>query len=266
MANYTIKVGNAEMTALADAVSMRDPQAIFPGSSLQEWRLVPGALYAGDEIQSRVGTTAVRSEGKLIIVDTGLQLPGAQLLEDMKRRGVDRDSVDLVVLTHLHGDHVGWNLSNGQPTFPNARYLIPKADWDFWTQEEVMADWPHIRQQVTPLKDLNILDLMEDEYRITGELTTMLTPGHTAGHTSIVISSEGEKGFILGDVANNPVQITHPQWTPIFDMNPGMARRTRRAVLEMLEQGGHLVSAGHFPDPGFGHIVKVSGRRYWRGV
>ena len=266
MADYTIRVGNVEMTALADGVSMRDPLAIFPGSSLQEWRLVPGALYAGDEIQSRVGTTAVRSEGKLIVVDTGLQMPGAQLLEDMKRRGVDREAVDLVVMTHLHGDHVGWNLTNGQPTFPNARYLIPKDDWDFWTQEDVMAEYAHIGQQVTPLEELNVLDLMEDEYQITGELTTMLTPGHTAGHTSIVVSSAGEKGFILGDVANNPVQITHSDWAPIFDMNPAMARRTRRAVLEMLEQGGHLVSAGHFPDPGFGHIVRVSGRRYWRGV
>ncbi len=266
MADYTIRVGNVEMTALADAVSMRDPLAIFPGSALQEWRLAPGVLYAGDQIQSRVGTTAVRSEGKLIVVDTGLQMPGAQLLDDMERRGVDREAVDLVFLTHLHGDHVGWNLTNGQPTFPNARYLIPKADWDFWTQEEVMADYAHIGQQVTPLQDLDVLDLVEDEYQITGELTTMMTPGHTAGHTSVVISSAGEKGFILGDVANNPIQITHSQWTPIFDMNPAMARRTRRAVLDKLEREGHLVSAGHFPDPGFGHIVKVNGRRYWRGV
>ncbi|HIA17115.1 MAG TPA: MBL fold metallo-hydrolase, partial [Dehalococcoidia bacterium] len=126
MAGPTIKVGNVEMIALTDTASTRDPVATFPSSTLDEWRHVPGVLNDEDQISSRVGTTGIRSGGKLIIVDTGLQLPGAQLLDDMKAKGVDREAVDIVFLTHLHGDHVGWNMSDGKPTFPNARYIIPR--------------------------------------------------------------------------------------------------------------------------------------------
>lgn len=266
MAGPTIKVGNVEMIALTDTASTRDPVATFPSSTLDEWRHVPGVLNDEDQISSRVGTTGIRSGGKLIIVDTGLQLPGAQLLDDMKAKGVDREAVDIVFLTHLHGDHVGWNMSDGKPTFPNARYIIPRHEYEHWTDEDFKKNWPHIDVQVTPLADLDILDLVDDGYNITDEVSTMETPGHTAGHTSLVISSGGEKGFVLGDVCNNPVQAHFTDWCPVFDMDPAKARQTRHAVVDRLEAEGTLVSAGHFPDPGFGHFVRAQGKRLWQGV
>ena len=266
MADYSIRVGNVELISLLDGASKRDPVATFPDSTIEEWRQVPDVLDENEQISSRVGTTGVRSGGKLIIVDTGLQLPDAQLMDDMRRKGVDRDAVDLVVLTHLHGDHVGWNMTDGRPTFPNARYLIPRQDWDHWTSADVLKDSPHIERQVVPLQQHNVLDLVEDGHNITDELTTMITPGHTPGHMSIAISSAGERGFILGDVANNPVQAHFTDWCPIFDMDRDAARATRHGVLDKLEAEGTLVSAGHFADPGFGRFVRVSGRRLWRGV
>mgnify|MGYP001156922877 FL=1 len=266
MAGPTIKVGNVEMIALTDTASTRDPVATFPSSTLDEWRHVPGVLNDEDQISSRVGTTGIRSGGKLIIVDTGLQLPGARLLDDMKAKGVDREAVDIVFLTHLHGDHVGWNMSDGKPTFPNARYIIPRHEYEHWTDEDFKKNWPHIDVQVTPLANLDILDLVDDGYNITDEVSTMETPGHTAGHTSLVISSGGEKGFVLGDVCNNPVQAHFTDWCPVFDMDPAKARQTRHAVVDRLEAEGTLVSAGHFPDPGFGHFVRAQGKRLWRGV
>ena len=119
---------------------------------------------------------------------------------------------------------------------------------------------------MTPLANLDILDLVDDGYNITDEVSTMETPGHTAGHTSLVISSGGEKGFVLGDVCNNPVQAHFTDWCPVFDMDPAEARQTRHAVVDRLEAEGTLVSAGHFPDPGFGHFVRVQGKRLWQGV
>lgn len=267
MADYTIKVGNVEMVSLLDAESYRDPLVTFPGSTMEEWQQLPELLNEEGQIYSRVGTTAVRSGGKLIIVDTGLQLPGARLLDDMKAKGVDRDAVDLVVLTHLHRDHVGWNMSNGQPTFPNARYLMPESDWEYWTQASVMenADW--IESQVVDLKNLNVVDLMSDDYKITDELSTVPTPGHTPGHVSIAIHSAGESGYILGDVANNPVQAHFTDWCPVFDIDPDRARETRHKVLDGLEAAATLVSAGHFPAPGFGRFVRDDRqRRVWQGV
>ena len=110
------------------------------------------------------------------------------------------------------------------------------------------------------------IDLIDDDHQITDELTTVSTPGHTPGHVSIMIASGGERGYILGDVAHNPAQAHYTDWCPIFDIQPDVSRSTRHSVLDMLENEQILVSAGHFPDPGFGHFVRVEGRRSWRGI
>ena len=184
MPGYSIGIGNVELISLSDGEPIRSPFMPFPDTTIEQWREFPELLDADEQIRSRYGTTAVRSGGKLIIVDTGLQAPDGTLLADMERKGVDRNAVDLVVFTHLHPDHVGWNLTDGQPTFPNARYLIPRRDWDHWTQESVVANAPHISSQVLPLEGLKIMDLIDDDYRITDELATVSTPGHTPGHVS----------------------------------------------------------------------------------
>lgn len=266
MPDFKINVGNVELISISDGFPLRSPLMPFPDTTIEQWREFPELMVSPDEVRSRYGTTAVRSGGKLIIVDTGLQAPDGALLEDMSKKGVDREAVDLVVFTHLHPDHVGWNLTNGRPTFPNARYLVPRKDWDYWTQPSVVATAEHITNQVLPLKELNIMDLMEDDYKITDELTTVSTPGHTPGHVSIVIASQGERGYILGDVAHSPAQAHYTDWSPIFDVEPEVSRKTRHEVLDMLEAEGILVSAGHFPDPGFGRFMRGESRRVWQGV
>ena len=268
MPDYSISVGNVELVSLSDGEPTRSPFMPFPDTTIEQWREFPDLLDSDEQIRSRYGTTAIRSGGKLIVVDTGLQAPDGSgtLLADMERKGVDRNAVDLVVFTHLHPDHVGWNLTDGRPNFPNARYLVPRRDWDHWSNAEVVAGAPHIASQVLPLNELNILDLIDDDYAITDELTTVSTPGHTPGHVSIVIASQGERGYILGDVAHTPAQAHFTDWNPIFDVQPDIARSTRHSVLDMLESEGILVSAGHFPAPGFGRFVRAGDRRQWRGV
>ena len=126
MPGYSITIGNVELVSLSDGEPTRSPFMPFPHTTIEQWREFPDLLDNEEQIRSRYGTTAVRSGGKLIIVDTGLQAPDGTLLEDMERKGVDRSAVDLVVFTHLHPDHVGWNLTDGQPNFPNGRYLVPR--------------------------------------------------------------------------------------------------------------------------------------------
>ena len=267
MPDHVTSVGNVELVSLTDGQGGGPPNAVFPESTIEQWRAdFPELLDSNGDIHPRYGSVAIRSGGKLIIVDTGLQAPDGTLLDEMRQKGVDRDAVDLVVTTHLHPDHVGWNLTNGQPTFPKARYLVPRSDWEFWTQPSVLEGAAHISAQVIPLKDLNVMDLMDDEYNITDELTTISTPGHTPGHISIVISSAGERGFILGDVAHSPAQAHYTDWNPGFDMDKPLARQTRHRIIDRLEGDGSLVASGHFPAPGFGRFVRQEGRRIWQVV
>lgn len=266
MPSHKINVGNVELVSLTDVNMVRSPFVAFPHSTLEEWREFPELMVGEDQIGHRWGSLAIRSSGKLIIVDTGFQGPDSVLLDDMAKKGIDREAVDIVLFTHIHPDHVGWNLTDGRPNFPKARYLIPQKDWDYWTQPSVMANAEYVANQVVPLKDLNILDLIDGEYKVTDELTTFPTPGHTPGHTSINIASNGERGFILGDVAHSPIQAHHTDWGADFDIDSNMSRITRHSVMDMLESGDILVSAGHFPEPGLGHIVRVQGRRQWRGI
>ena len=238
----------------------------FPDTDIEQWREFPELLDSDEQINVRFGATAVRSGGKLIMIDTGLQDVDGTLLKDMEQKGVDRKAVDLVVFTHLHADHVGWNFTDGKPNFPNARYLVSRRDWEHWTQASVIADKPHIVDQILPLNELQLMDLIDGDYRITDELTTVATPGHTPGHISIVIASQGERAYILGDVAHSPAQAHYTDWSPSFDTDPELARGTRHSVIDMLEAEGILVSAGHFPDPGLGRFVRVEGRRRWQNL
>lgn len=265
MPEFKASVGNVELVSLIDGQGEGPPTGVFPASTIEQWRTeYPELMDSNENIHPRYGSLAVRSGGRLIVVDTGMQAPGGSLLTDMEQKGVDREAVDVVVLTHLHPDHVGWNLTDGRPTFPRARYLVPRTDWDHWTQPSVMPGAPHISAQVMPLQDLNIMDLIDDKYKITDELSTVPTPGHTPGHISLVISSAGQRGYIVADVIHSVAQAHYTDWSPVFDTDPDLARTTRHRVLDQLEADGTLVSAGHFPDPGFGRFVRVDGRRIWQ--
>ena len=263
--DYKRTVGNVELVSLTDGQGGGRPTDVFPSSSAAAWRDEYAELLDEDGlIHPRYGSLAVRSEGKLVIIDTGDGPPDGTLMDEMAAKGVEREAVELVVMTHLHGDHVGWNLTDGRPTFPKARYLVPREDWEYWTEPEVLRDADRVREQVVPLEGLAVMDLIENEHRITSELTALPTPGHTPGHISIAVSSGGQHAFILGDVAHSPAQVHYTDWSPAFDVDGEEAAGTRHAVFDQLESEGLLISSGHFPGPGFGRLARSGGRRYWQ--
>ncbi len=277
MAKDIIRVGNVEIMSLSDGMLEFDVCNFFPTIPQEHWSAHGSHLTAAQKVRFNLGSFLVRSDGRTILVDTGLgpkpadapETPWGQLLDEFTAHGVKPEAIEMVVMTHLHRDHVGWNLrSQGgkyAPTFPNARYWMSAKDWEACHQPDVQRErFPNAPSCVWPLAEMGLMELMDGEYTLTRELTAIPTPGHTPGHMTILITSQGERALILGDVAHNPAQVHETDWVSRADMDAEQTRSTRRALMERLEREGMVVAAGHFPAPGFGKVVRLGGRRYWQ--
>jgi glyoxylase-like metal-dependent hydrolase (beta-lactamase superfamily II) len=184
-------------------------------------------------------------------------------LDRLTAAGFPPESIDVVVCTHLHVDHVGWNtrLADGRwiPTFPRARYLFARAEWEHWTSEtdddtkRIMAD------SVGPIVDAGLADLVDADHRVSDEIWLMPTPGHTPGHASVRLSAGGADAVITGDLMHHPVQVGEPEWGSNFDSDVAAARVTRRAFCERYADRPVAVLGTHFHHPTAGRIVRRDG-------
>lgn len=270
-----VRVGNAEIVGLVDRQHPISPDWHYPSVPAEAWDPYRDLLL--DDAWSLLNFRAflVRADGHTVLIDTGWgpvhAPPGApstpaRLLEELAEVGVTPPDVDLVVFTHLHADHVGWNLEYDaeapRARFANARYVVPAADWAHYNRVEQMH--PNIREQALPLGGLGVLDTFEGEHQVIPSLRALPTPGHSPGHSSFVLSSGGEHCFVLGDLAHHPIIAHETSWVHKYDWDPEAAVAMRTGVLDRLEAEGALVAAGHFPMPGFGRFERVEGRRTWR--
>jgi glyoxylase-like metal-dependent hydrolase (beta-lactamase superfamily II) len=277
-----VSFGDVQVRPLLDAV-VDYPWPLgelFPGVEDAAWapfRERFPAAFGGPQVwRSSYRCYLVCSEGRTVLIDTGMgpegsplseafRLAGA-LMEALDAAGTRPDDIDIVVLTHLHPDHVGGNLRGATAAFPRARYVVPEVDWDYFHLPEVQAHFPFpfVDETITPLKRLGALDLITGEHALTGELTVIPTPGHTPGHSSLRIDSAGERVLLIADALLHPAQVTEPDWISMFDTDPEQERRTRHELLNQLEAEALVFSASHFPEPAFGRIVREDGRRYWQ--
>jgi len=265
----SITVGRVEITALTDmeGAFFRLDQ-VFPGVLEDQWEpyrhRYPWAFADRETLRGRVGSYVLRSPEGTVLVDTGVgpQAMGAggRLLVQLENAGVYPVDVDTVFLTHLHGDHLGWSVKpDGEPVFPEARYVTQAAEW------EISA--PYLGRAIAGLDDLGVLELLDGEEPVSEELTAIPTPGHSPGHSSLLVSSGGEQALVSGDAIVHPAQATEPTWNVHFDMDKEQAARTREMLLAWLEADGMIVAAGHIPGSGFGRVVREKreeGRRYWQ--
>ena len=276
MPENKVVIGDIEITSLSDGLLAFDLCNFFPDISEENWEPYHDLLTPTNQVQFNLACFLIRAPNSTVLVDTGLgpkptpDTPWGELLKSMDTHGVKPSEIDVVVMTHAHRDHVGWNLtsSNGTftPTFPNAKYWLSKIDWEICHNSEVTERFPNAPDCVWPLEDLGILELMDGEQSITDHISTIPSPGHTPGHTSLRISSKGEQAIVLGDVLHNPVQAHETEWVSRADMDPAQTRLTRHSLMEQLERDGTLVAAVHMPAPGFGNIVRIKGRRYWQAI
>ncbi|WP_051807421.1 MBL fold metallo-hydrolase [Streptomyces sp. NRRL F-2664] len=213
-------------------------------------------------------------DGLRVVVDTGIGNGKTRAnpawhdlrtdyLERLTLAGFPPESVDLVVLTHLHTDHVGWNTRRVDgawvPTFPRARYLTSKAEYDFWAGRAMDdARAAVFRDSVHPVDEAGLLEAVDvpaGGLTVAAGLELLPTPGHTPGHIAVRLTSGAASALVTGDCIHHPVQLAHPDIGSCVDIDPAQAERTRRSLLASLAAGGALLLGTHFPPPTAGRVV-----------
>ncbi|MFJ7217754.1 MBL fold metallo-hydrolase [Amycolatopsis sp. NPDC098790] len=293
-----ITLGDVTVTRIKEfsgSVEMT-PAEFFPESTPESWErhrdwLAPDFWNPDtNEVRAAVQTWVLRSEGRTILVDTGAgnhkERPYAPFwshrdsgfLGDLAAAGVRPEDVDLVINTHLHTDHVGWNTRlegrSWVPTFPNATYLIPRRDFDFWNPAN---DNPTVfgrgnqnvfEDSVVPVHDAGLTQLWDGSHRIDGNLTLELAPGHTPGSSVLHLESGGDRALFVGDLVHTPHQIVEPDNNSCFCEDPAEARATRHRLFGLAATTNALVFPAHLPGPG-GVQVERQGTRFaikdWAG-
>jgi glyoxylase-like metal-dependent hydrolase (beta-lactamase superfamily II) len=175
--------------------------------------------------------------------------------------GLSVGDIDYVMCTHLHVDHVGWNtrLENGRwvPTFPNARYVFGKTEFDYWTGVHAKTPAPPIEDSVMPIVEARRHEVVGNDYQIGDHVRILPTPGHTPGHSAFVLGRGRDNAVFSGDLIHSPIQARYPEMSMKFDVDQAEAAKTRRSFLERFCDTDTLCCTAHFPSPSVGKIRRT---------
>jgi len=271
------RIGSVTVTKIVELESTGGSRFILPQATREaccgmHW-MKPHFMDDDGRLKMSVHALVVETPSRRIVVDTcigndkqGRFVPAwnnlqGPFLRDLAAAGFARESIDTVMCTHLHVDHVGWNtmLVDGRwaPTFPNARYLMARSEFEYWQarhdrdeQEAVFGD------SVRPVFEAGLVDLVETSHQVCDEVRLVPTVGHTPGHVSVEISSGGQQALITGDFVHHPCQMAWPQWASAADFDPEQSTRTRREVFGRLAGTPTLVIGTHFAGASAGRVVR----------
>lgn len=279
------QIGKVKITRIVEMEVTGGTKFILPQATPEaalpiEW-LQPHFMNDKGDLIMSIHALVIETGDRRIIVDTcigndkernipnwnKLQLP---FLEDLEKAGYPRDSIDTVLCTHLHVDHVGWNtmLVDGKwvPTFANARYLMGQKEFDYWDAEDDTATYGSIMDDsVRPVVEAGLAEFVDMNHRICDEVYLEPTPGHTPGHVSVHIESEGQEALITGDCIHHPCQIERMDWSSSADYDQSASRTTREMLMEKYADKDIMVIGTHFATPTAGYIKKESDK-YWFDV
>ncbi|KUJ73701.1 MBL fold metallo-hydrolase [Ruegeria marisrubri] len=251
----TFRLGEFSVTTLLDGSLPRDgAKEIFGGGASDEdfAKVSAENFIPADKAQFYFTPTLLNTGSDLILFDTGLGKGGIQTA--LAGAGVSPEDIDIVVLTHMHPDHIGGMTTKDAPTFPNARYVTAAAEYDFWSaQEEGNRVGDMVAAKVTPFADK--MSFIEDGGQVASGVTAMAAFGHTPGHMVYHLESGGQRLILTADLANHYVwSFAHPEWEVKFDMDKAQATAARRKVLGMLAADKVPMIGYHMPFPAAGFV------------
>jgi glyoxylase-like metal-dependent hydrolase (beta-lactamase superfamily II) len=269
------KIGDIDVTVLSDGFRMVpvDGNYLSNASTYDLARALAAAGLSADKMKNTYSPLVLTTGGKRVLFDTGNGEAAATqsnnergtLNANLAAAGIDRSSIDTVVISHFHADHVnGLLMADNSKAFPNAEILVPENEWNFWMDDGERSRAPKGRMTELFTNNRRVFDALSREVtpyawdnEIVPGVTAVGTPGHSIGHTSYVVSSAGKTVFVQSDVCNNfAVFAPHPNWHGFFDQDPTQAAATRCKVYDMLVADKLPVQAYHFPFPALARIEK----------
>ena len=278
MKSNTWQIGNVTITSIVETDASAIIQSVIQGFSHTEIKkhdwLMPDFADAEGNLKAVVQAFVIKTPTKIILVDTCVgndkergEIPEwhklqTSFLDKLAVLGFQPKDIDVVLCTHLHFDHVGWNtmLVDGQwvPTFPNARYLFAETEYNYWLskpEQEIADDHAGFRDSVKPVVEADLADLVALTHQVTEEVSLVPSSGHTPGHVCVLIQSGGERALVTGDMMHHPCQIAKPEWGTDADTDVDRARETRLEFLDKYANSDLLVIGSHFAFPAAGKVV-----------
>ena len=276
-----MRIGQLDVSRVVDLETPTSPRFLFPQMTRESmrqhlhWAAPHFYNPETDRMFMSIQSFVLRTRYHTILVDTclgndkkreyeGWNMRKGTYLEDLRKAGVAPESVDYVMCTHLHVDHVGWNtrLEGGKwvPTFPKAKYILAKTELEHWQKQGEGESAQVFKDSVQPILDAGQAVAVDMNHVLNDEVQLEPTPGHTPGHVSVHLASKGKEAVITGDMMHHPVQIAEPDWSSKFCEDPAQAARTRREFCTRYADRDIWILGTHFAPPTAVHIVTEKGR------
>ncbi|WP_445143382.1 MBL fold metallo-hydrolase [Dyella sp. Tek66A03] len=278
-ASYRLTVGKDEVIALADGNFGLDTTQLLVTPRDADLPTLLQSAHDGPVVTTSVNAYLVRTGGKLVLIDTGasdrLGSTLGKLENSLARAGVSPSSIDEVLLTHLHIDHVSGLLLDGKPAFPNATVWVDARELAFWTDPSnapkidpvLNGTFDVVKDVLSPYRDQGRLKTFTSGTRVAPDIVATEAIGHTPGHTSFVLKSRGQQLVFWGDVIHvGDVQFPAPAITIRFDFDQAQAARERNKALAQAASSGYWIAGAHIAFPGIGHVKKHGDTFVWEAV
>jgi glyoxylase-like metal-dependent hydrolase (beta-lactamase superfamily II) len=280
-----LSFGTMRMTFVPDGIIQMPPSTVYSGATPELFAANRHVLDDQGDLVMSLGSLLVETAGKRVLIDLAWgpstldigaltngqhqgRMSGGGLIENLAALGLSPSDIDVVLLSHLHVDHIGWLVTDTPagpvPTFGRAEYFMTQQEWQYWRRPDgartggpTEAQLDFLASRFTPVEDGSV--------PVPG-INVMHTPGHTPGHCSFVVSSGRERAVVLGDTLHCPLEIAHPELALLGDVDPAAAKATRERLRQQLVTPGTVTVGAHFPDVVFGRVLPAEVNRTFVGI